>query len=188
LKFIHPDDVSFGAKALFEGFKKGNGEGELRFKHKNGHWIWIEAKGQTFMDSDGNLKAIIISRDVSERKLNEQKIQESERKFRQLYNQLSFYKDLFAHDIFNVLHIVRSSTELLSLQLSNQKTKIIEDLSKMIEKQIERGTKLMSNAFILSEIEESHISIKNLKLCEVLEDSIEYVKKAYKEWVSGFQL
>jgi len=181
LKFIHPDDVSFGAEALFEGFKKGKGEGELRFRHKNGHWIWIEAKGQTFIDSDGKLKAIIISREVSERKLNEQKIQESERKFRQLYNQLSFYKDLFAHDINNVLHVVRSSAELLSLQLSNQKTKIIEDLLKMIDKQIERGTKLMSNAYILSELEESHISIKSLKLCEVLEDSIEYVKKVYEK-------
>ena len=181
LKYIHPDDVSIAAEALFEGFRKGMGEAELRFKHRDGYWIWIEAKGQTFIDSDGNSKAIIISRDINERKLNEQKITESERKFRQLFNQLSFYKDLFAHDINNVLHVIRSSAELLSLQLSNQKTKIVEDLLKMIDKQIERGTKLMSNAFILSELEESHISIKNLKLCEVLEDSIEYVKKVYEE-------
>ena len=181
LKYIHPDDVFIGAKALFEGFRKGTGVAEVRFRHNDGHWIWIEAKGQIFKDSDGNLKAIIISRDVSERKLNEQRLQESERKFRQLFNQISFYKDLFAHDINNILHVIRSSTELLSYQLGNQKTKIIEDLLKMIDKQIERGRKLMSNTSILSELEESHISIQNLKLCEVLEDSIEYIKKTHEE-------
>ena len=181
LKFIHPDDVHISTKALFEGFRNGMGEAELRFKHSDGRWIWIEAKGQTFKDSDGNLKAIIISRDISERKLNELRLQESERKFHQLFNQLSFYKDLFAHDINNILHIVRSSTELLSIHLSNQKTKTVEELLNMIDKQIERGTKLMSNTFVLSELEENHTSIKNLKLCEVLDDSIEYVKKVHKK-------
>jgi PAS domain S-box-containing protein len=181
IEFIHPDDTTLLTYSLVEGFKTGIGGAELRFKHKNGNWIWLETKGQTFTDADGDLKAIIISRDVTERKLNEQKTQESERKFRQLYNQLSFYKDLFAHDISNVLHVIRSSTELLSLQLSEQKSKEIEELINIINKQIKRGTKLMSSAFTLSELEESEISIRTLKLCDVLSDSIEYFKKTHEE-------
>ena len=181
IEFIHPDDTTLLTYSLVEGFKTGIGSTELRFKHKNGNWIWIESKGQTFTDANGDLKAIIISRDVTERKLNDQKIQESERRFRQLYNQLSFYKDLFAHDISNILQVIRSSTELLSLQLSEQKSTVIEELINIIDKQIERGTKLMSSAFTLSEIEESKISIKTLKLCDVLSDSIEYFKKTHEE-------
>jgi PAS domain S-box-containing protein len=181
LKFIHPDDLSLGTKSLLEGFKNGIGVAELRYRHKNGNLIWIETKGQTFTNANGDLKAILVSRDVTERKLNEQKTQESERRFRQLYNQLSFYKDLFAHDISNILHVIRSSTELLSLQLSEQKSKEIEELVNIIDKQIERGTKLMSNAFTLSELEESEISIKTLKLCDVLSDSIEYFRKTHEE-------
>ena len=77
--------------------------------------------------------------------------------------------------------MIRSSTELLSLQLSEQKSKEIEELVNIIDKQIERGTKLMSSAFTLSELEESEISIKTLKLCDVLSDSIEYFKKTHEE-------
>jgi PAS domain S-box-containing protein len=53
LKFIHPDDASKIAKSLFEGFKQGQGGGVLRFKHKEGHWVWLEAKGKTCFDRDG---------------------------------------------------------------------------------------------------------------------------------------
>ncbi len=82
LKFTHPDDVAYAAKALREGFKEGTGGAEIRFKHKNGKWVWIEAKGKTYYDKDGDLKAIIISRDISERKITEKKIKESEEKYR----------------------------------------------------------------------------------------------------------
>jgi len=181
INFIHPDDTALATYSIVEGFKIGRGSVEFRFKHKNGNWLWIEAKGQTFTDANGDLKAIMISRDVTERKLNEQKTRESERKFRLLFNQLSFYKDLFAHDINNVLHVIRASTELLSLQLSEQKSKGIEDLIGIIDKQIERGTKLMSSAFTLNELEESEISITSFKLCDVLSDSIEHVKKVHEE-------
>ncbi|MFX1463546.1 MAG: PAS domain S-box protein, partial [Promethearchaeota archaeon] len=82
LKFTHPEDMSKTAKALFEGFKEGKGGTELRFKHKDGHWVWIEAKGKTFIDKDGELKAIIISRDITERKRNEDALKKSEKKYK----------------------------------------------------------------------------------------------------------
>lgn len=181
LKFIHPGDLATCSKALFEGFKKGIGGAEVRMKHKNGDWIWIEAKGHTYTDINGNLKAIIISRDVTERKINEQKIMDSERKFRQLFNQLSYYKDLFTHDISNILHVIKASTELLSLQLSEEKSKEIEDLTSIIDKQIRKGTKLLSSTFTHNQVEDGEISIRTIKICDVLEDSIEYFKKIHED-------
>ncbi|GAH25761.1 unnamed protein product, partial [marine sediment metagenome] len=65
------DDVSNTTKILFDGFKRGRGEAEFRLKHKDGHWLWFEGKGKTFSNNDGDLKAIIISRDINERKLAE---------------------------------------------------------------------------------------------------------------------
>ena len=74
LDLIHPDDIKQGMKALRNGFKYGEGIAELRLKHKDGHYIWIETKGKTFIDSNGETKALTISRDISERKKVEKKI------------------------------------------------------------------------------------------------------------------
>jgi len=85
LMYLHPDDVNHTAKALFEGFKHSKGGALFRFKHKDNYWLWLEAKGKTFIDKDGNTKALIISRDVNERKEAEQKLKDSEERYRILF-------------------------------------------------------------------------------------------------------
>ncbi|MFX1329859.1 MAG: PAS domain S-box protein [Promethearchaeota archaeon] len=180
LKFTHSDDMSNTAKAFFEGFKEGKGGTELRFKHKDGHWVWIEAKGKTFIDKNGDLKAIIISRDITERKKSEEALKKSEKKYRDAYNQVNFYKDLFAHDINNILHIISSSTELISYHLGDsEKSILIEDILKIINTQTERGAKLVSNVHMLSELEEEEIEIQPTEICELMRSSIVSVKKLY---------
>jgi len=79
---LHPDDQKIGIKALKNGFKFGEGRNEMRVKHKEGHYLWLENKGKTFIDADGKKKAIIISRDITERKKAEFKIKESEEKYK----------------------------------------------------------------------------------------------------------
>ncbi|MFX1595068.1 MAG: PAS domain S-box protein [Promethearchaeota archaeon] len=180
LKFTHSDDMSNTAKAFFEGFKEGKGGTELRFKHKDGHWVWIEAKGKTFIDKNGDLKAIIISRDITERKKSEEALKKSEKKYRDAYNQVNFYKDLFAHDINNILHIISSSNELISYHLGDsEKSILIEDILKIINTQTERGAKLVSNVHMLSELEEEEIEIQPTEICELMRSSIVSVKKLY---------
>ncbi len=79
---LHPDDVKKALKVLREGFKFGEGQNEMRVRHKDGHYLWLEHKGKIFIDIDGKKKAILISRDITERKTAEQKIKESETKYR----------------------------------------------------------------------------------------------------------
>ncbi len=79
---LHPNDVKKALKTLREGFKFGEGRNEMRVRHKDGHYLWLENKGKTFIDVDGKKKAILISRDITERKTAEQKLKESETKYR----------------------------------------------------------------------------------------------------------
>ncbi|MFX1454257.1 MAG: PAS domain-containing protein, partial [Promethearchaeota archaeon] len=81
---LHPDDQNKALKLLQDGFKQGKGHNELRVRHKKGHYLWLENKGTTFIDVDGQKKALIISRDITERKRVEQKLRDSEEKYRNL--------------------------------------------------------------------------------------------------------
>ena len=83
---IHPDDYKRASEVIRESFKKGEGTDELRLRHNNGKYIWVENKVSVFKDSDGQLKVITVSRVITERKLSEQRLKESEEKYRYFFN------------------------------------------------------------------------------------------------------
>ena len=177
LKFIHPEDIEYAANGLKDCFKMGYGSGEVRFKHKNGHWVWIEAKGKIYSDIDGDLKILIVSRDISKRKFAEIRLKDSEKKYRKAYKRANYYKDLFAHDINNILHTINSSAELINFYLYNsEKNKDIDAISNIIQKQVIRGAKLISNVHLISELEERDIPLEQMKINSTLRKSIEYIK------------
>ena len=60
LLFVHPEDIRRTVRKLREGFKTGVGSDELRMRGKNGEYIWMEVKGSTFINKEGELKALII--------------------------------------------------------------------------------------------------------------------------------
>lgn len=71
--YIHPEDEE-KVKRIFEGKNNSSADiSELRFKHKDGHWIWFESRGKSFLDKTGILKRILISRNITERKMAEQR-------------------------------------------------------------------------------------------------------------------
>ncbi len=72
--FIHPDDIKLAVKAFRKGLKEGTGLEEIRVKHKNGKYSWFEVKGKTFKNINGETNALLISRDVTERKKMEDRL------------------------------------------------------------------------------------------------------------------
>lgn len=82
LDFIHPDDLEEASKALRKGFNEGEGVGVIRIRNKKGGYTWLEISGKAFINKDGNTKGITISRDITKRKKAEEKLKESEEKFR----------------------------------------------------------------------------------------------------------
>ncbi|MBY9005316.1 MAG: PAS domain S-box protein [Candidatus Lokiarchaeota archaeon] len=84
-EIIHPNDLEKSMKTLSRGFlNKEPGSAEVRIKHKNGHWIWVDVKGTPFLDNDNKIKAVLMARDINERKETEEKLKQSEEKLRKL--------------------------------------------------------------------------------------------------------
>lgn len=85
LNFVHPEDIEKIMKLIRNGLKVGEGMGELRCIDKNNLYHWLELRGKTFIDRDGKTKGLFIARDITERKKAEQKLIESEEKYRHLF-------------------------------------------------------------------------------------------------------
>ncbi|MFI8610385.1 EAL domain-containing protein [Pseudomonas sp. NPDC077649] len=73
---LHPDDLPTLRRALVEHMK-GRSDGyqvEYRFKHADGHWLWIEDRGRAVeRDAAGRVRRMLgTRRDVSARRQQEQ--------------------------------------------------------------------------------------------------------------------
>jgi PAS domain S-box-containing protein len=105
--YIHEDDhnpvISEFMRALMSN---SAANAVFRFKHKNGEWRWLESAGKSFKTSNGQIRWVIDSRDVTDRKRTEEHIRKSLREKESLLREIH-------HRVKNNLQIISS---LLSLQ------------------------------------------------------------------------
>jgi len=80
---VHPDDLS-NLKAVLERFEQERPaalESELRFRHPDGTWRWLDCRATVYR-TGGQRRAVVIARDVSERIRSQQALRESEERYR----------------------------------------------------------------------------------------------------------
>ncbi|MCB0747407.1 MAG: PAS domain S-box protein, partial [Ignavibacteriae bacterium] len=85
---IHPEDLEFTQKFINSLMVKPNniGSAEMRYKLKDGSYTWIEFTGINLLH-DEDINGILGNyHDISERKLIEQSLKESETRFKALHN------------------------------------------------------------------------------------------------------
>ncbi|MFB2977200.1 PAS domain S-box protein [Microseira sp. BLCC-F43] len=119
--FVHPDDISKCQEAFNRVVTTGEKQlgVEQRVRHKNGSWRWHVFNASTLRDEEGNLLIVASGWDITERKLAEEALRESEFKFRTIVenvNDLMFivYPDgLVSYVSPNVLHVMGYSPEEL---------------------------------------------------------------------------
>lgn len=107
----------------------------------------------------------------------EDRLVSSEKRYRLAYNRAEFYKDLFVHDINNILQNLEFSLEIISNEMEEQKViETIHELIRLAKAQVNRGAELGLNIRKLSDLEAGKIDNTPLEVHEVLENAIEYVK------------
>jgi PAS domain S-box-containing protein len=85
---VHPDDLA-RMKAVHAGASVDEAVSSLlfRYRHKNGSWRWVEITGCPYASSAGEIRAILVNRDVTDRVVAEGELQaqlEAERRIADL--------------------------------------------------------------------------------------------------------
>jgi len=111
----------------------------------------------------------------------EENLMETEKKYEEAYNRATLYKDLFTHDISNIIQNISMSLYLLDQERKNQPNLNSEkpkSLFKNINSQLLRGKNLISNIRKLAEIEKDEIELKPTHLLEYLSNALNYARES----------
>jgi len=115
-----------------------------------------------------------------QRQKAKQELELSKKKIQKEYQRTNFYKDIFAHDMSNILQGILSVAQLCKIQLEEHDTSNdIVDIIGVIEDQIVRGSTLISNIRKLSELEESDMKVEPIEIITLIKASIDNLKNAY---------
>ncbi|TXT65018.1 MAG: putative Histidine kinase [Promethearchaeota archaeon] len=168
--------------------KRGTFTIESHHLCKNGKTFPVEIT-VNYLRYESNEFNCVIARDISERKVAEERLKKSEQKYREAYKRASLYKDIFTHDMGNLLQNIQSSSELASLYQNNEdELSTFMELNEIIRDQVKRGSKLLSNVRKLTEIENSEENLTSTYIIPILEETIEYVKKSVVDKILNIHL
>jgi PAS domain S-box-containing protein len=92
MKLVHPDDLQESNSLITKHFNKETSfyACELRIRHKSGAWVWINDRGQVVQWSENGmpLRMSGVHIDISEKKVMEQRLSDSEKNFRIFFESL----------------------------------------------------------------------------------------------------
>ncbi|MBE0481688.1 MAG: PAS domain S-box protein, partial [Dehalococcoidia bacterium] len=114
---LHPDDAE-GVAKLFSEFLPNRGgtiRAEVRARHKDGSWRFIEAVGTNLLDNPIVNGIVLNLRDVSERRRVEEALRDSEERYRALFDRSLHC--VYVHDLEgNFLDANETALELLGYE------------------------------------------------------------------------
>ena len=111
----------------------------------------------------------------------EMELREKEKNIREAYKYTEFYKDLFTHDIRNILHSLLFANTLIEKSLHKYTdSHELQNIFNTIKENIVKGELLVSNVIKLSEVDKLPLPIKNVNLREVLQDTVNNVNSFYQ--------
>jgi len=116
---IHPDD----ATRLIGAFEKFQREGEefrndYRFRHRDGHYVWLETTMRAVRAPDGTLKEMIsTTRDMSERKKYELQLMEARERAETANRTKSRFLANMSHELRTPLNAIIGFSDMLKLEM-----------------------------------------------------------------------
>lgn len=161
---------------------------DMQFYKNDRSLAWINSY-ISFFQLENEKYFLAIIKDITARKIAEQKLKESKEQFEKAYEHETFYKDLFTHDINNILQGIYTSLDIISLQIDSSKDfNRIKPTLEIIKEQVFRGSSLVNNVYKFSQLEEAEINLQSIDLKKIMLEAIKYIKKNFKNKEINIQI
>ena len=143
---------------------------------------WLSTSKIPYIDENGEVKGIIaLAFDITERMKFEEELKKSEKLIRESYQRAEIYKDLFAHDISNILQNIKSSNGLLAMWQKNpDDPQKLTEVIRIIDNQVFRGAKLITNIQKLSQINDE-TELISVDPFSKIDEAIKFINKSYSD-------
>ncbi|MBD3254926.1 MAG: PAS domain S-box protein [Candidatus Lokiarchaeota archaeon] len=163
---------------------------DIKLRKKDGSFIWGNVQSSQARFNDEMCVQLLIQ-DISEQKESEmlkekaqEALKESEEKFHEAYDQANFYKELFVHDINDLLYRIQDSAKTI-LAFLNSLGNLFEaenakNLIKIIKEQTNEGKQLVYKIQKLSEVGEAKTPLESVEVMEVLQSVITKIEENFK--------
>ncbi len=165
-EFLHPEDAVIIRAGLMEFVSKGLGvyTASYRYKKKNGKYIWIESTNKlTFKEGTDEIEGVIsISRDISERKAFEFRLEEK-------IKELDTFIYRSSHDLKGPLASLQG---LLNVAKSEIKDPNTMQYMKLIERSVLHLDTILMDLLNITKITQGSLNIVDINLKEVITNII----------------
>ena len=104
---VHPDDLETAINA-FEGEMQNpdqNRSVDIRFRKKDGSWLWTEAKGKNLFSNPHIQSMLLNLNEISLRKQSEDALKENELRYKSFFNQLSLPLFVISEDHKKIIDV-----------------------------------------------------------------------------------
>ncbi len=178
VRLAHPEDIIVSNELLQKHFsgQSPNYECEARMRHKDGHWVWVLDRGKvTEWDIQGKpVRMTGTHLDITQRKLMEQALRDSEQRFRMLFEKHDAIMLLIEPQSGSIVEANHAASRFYGYSREDLCNFKIQDINCLSEEEVSRERQLATdekrNFFVFPH----RLSNGEIRTVEVHSSPIEY--------------
>jgi len=149
-KLMHPDDKRKGTSAFKEHLRTGKAyDLELRFRHKDGHYIWIQTRAKIVeWDEEGKpMRFVGTNVDISARKEAEEKLRKAQQELLDTAHNAGMAEIATSvlHNVGNALNGALTSTTVMDKTLKSSRITHLKRLAELVKEHEKDFISFVSN-------------------------------------------
>ncbi len=177
---VHPEDLNAVQSALMEASYFGrDGQAEIRLRHKQGHYLWVEMRCRPTRAPLGETTDIVaVTRDISERKRQERALVEARDAALDASRAKSRFLANMSHELRTPLNAVIGFSEVMTREMFGPIGPRYQEYSRLIHESGSHLLELINTVLDMSKIEAGKFELHEelFDLGETVESAVRVLK------------